>query len=441
MDVIERPQQGAAVALSEYAPGRLVVVNKQTYRVAAVTADVPSETVDRAPPLFARATNYLQCPNCLYTAEVGTVQANSTCPICTVAQISSAIQPEVVWPEGRTAVDELDVDQTITDTTVAQVSGSGERPSFDTRRGLWPGGTLSHGRQVPLIIMNRGEMSATGPSGYQVCDRCGYTAIGGQPFPPRHDRQYNISNRGQRFPAQCAGTPQNVFLGYQFRTDVLLLRTPLDPPLTTNLADPALKASLISLASAVALTAADELDIDSRELQSGHRLLRTGAGAALADIYLYDALTGGAGYARLIGQDFERIYAATETRLRGCTCDTSCTKCLRTYSNRMNHSTLDRQLALDIAAYFRQGIAPPLLDNPRQCEVLRPAMLELDGWSCIPSPLVGLRVERSGRRHDIAVSPSLLDGSNLPYQYAQATVFSKYEIENDLPSCLLRLPS
>ena len=37
----ERTQQSANVALSEYAPGRLVVVNKKTYRIGAVTASTP----------------------------------------------------------------------------------------------------------------------------------------------------------------------------------------------------------------------------------------------------------------------------------------------------------------------------------------------------------------------------------------------------------------
>ena len=38
VEVVERPQQGIEKALSEYAPGRLVVTNKETYRSGGVVA-------------------------------------------------------------------------------------------------------------------------------------------------------------------------------------------------------------------------------------------------------------------------------------------------------------------------------------------------------------------------------------------------------------------
>jgi Domain of unknown function (DUF1998)/Helicase conserved C-terminal domain len=448
VEILERPQQGAAIALSEYAPGRLVVVNKRTYRVAAVTADVPSVTIDRARALFARPTRYMQCPNCLYTAETGVVQEGASCPVCAAAQIAAitAIQPEVVWPQDRGPLDELDDDQVTTDTTIAQLPVPASDRAFETQRRFGSAGLLSHGRQVPLIIMNRGELAPTGPTGFQVCDLCGYTALGGQPFVARHPRHYNISARGQRIPPTCNGTARNVFLGYEFRTDVLLLRTPLSTPFINDLSDPAtwppLRAALTSLASGLALTAADALDVDPRELQSGFRLQRTATGAGFADIYLYDTLTGGAGYARLIGQDFERIFDLTVSRLRECTCDISCTRCLRTYANRMSHASLDRRLAIDLAEYAVRGVVPGLYSQAEQETVLAPiaAMLSLDRWAVAPSLAIGIRAERSTRQYEIAAVPSLVDPAVLPTSYQAAIVFSMHEIEKDLPSCLLKLP-
>jgi ATP-dependent helicase YprA (DUF1998 family) len=447
--VLERPQQGAAIALSEYAPGRLVVVNKRTYRVAAVTADVPSDTISRARPLFARPTLYMQCPNCLYTAEVGVVQQGARCPVCAAAQIAAitAIQPEVVWPQDRGPLDELDDDQITTDTTIAQLPVPASDQAFETQRHFGPTGRLSHGRQVPLIIMNRGELAPTGPTGFQVCDLCGYTALGGQPFVPRHPRHYNISARGQRIPPTCNGTARSVFLGYEFRTDVLLLRTPLSTPFINDLSDPEtwppLRAALTSLASGLALTAADALDVDPRELQSGFRLQRTATGAGFADIYLYDTLTGGAGYSRLIGQDFERIFDLTVSRLRQCTCDVSCTRCLRTYANRMSHTSLDRRLAIDLAEYSVRGLVPQLYSQTEQEASLAPiaSMLSLDRWTVSPSPTVGIRAARGVRQYDVAAVPSLVDLVSLPNTYQNAIVFSMHEIEKDLPSCLLKLPT
>jgi len=451
VEIVERPQQGAQIALSEYAPGRLVVLNKRTYRVGAVTANTSPETVDRARTLFARPATYLQCPNCLFTAEVSSgVTAGAPCGVCAAANIVqvTAIQPQVVWAEGGQALDELDDDQTVTETTVAQLPVPASDRAFERTEQFGRFGTLSHGRSVPLIIMNRGEQTASGPTGFQVCTLCGYAILGGQPFPPRHERHYHIPRRrGQPPPpAQCGGAPQLTYLGYEFQTDVLLLRTTLGAPFVHDLRSPAtsrpLGAALISLANALALAAASELDVDPRELQSGHRLQRTATGAALADVYLYDTLAGGAGYSRLIGEDFARIFEVTRARLNACTCESSCTNCLRTYSNRFVHNTLDRHLAMEVADYCENGRAPELYSGEEQRmrgQALR-EMAELRGWRVEPHREFAFKLSRGGQEIIVGVIPSLYDEGSLPAAWVRVVHFSVHEIEKDLPSCLMKLP-
>ncbi len=449
VQVLERPQQGANIALSEYAPGRLVVVNKQTYRVGAVTADLPETEVNRARPLFAQPSQYLQCANCLYTADPAIGSPGSDCPVCAISQIQlvTVIQPEVVWPEGRRPIDELDDDQTITDTTVAQLPVPASTDAFGADRPFGSAARLLHGRLVPLIIMNRGELGASGPTGFQVCEQCGHTALGGQPFTNPHDRYYFVSRRGQQIPRLCNGVARTVFLGYEFRTDVLLLRTPLVSPFIQDLDSPAtwppLRAALNSLANGLALTAANELDVDPRELQCGYRIQRVASGSALAEVYIYDTLAGGAGYSRLIGDDFESVFAALQERLSHCDCDSSCTKCLRTYSNRMTHDSLDRFLALDLAAYFRTNSPPSLFDASTQRRVLAPiqSAMELDGWDVASIPDGGLAATRADRNARIFAAPSLLDPTAYPASFAGGTVFSAFEVEKDFPSCIGNLPT
>ncbi len=450
VEVVERPQQGAHVALSEYAPGRLVVVNKNTYRIAAVTANTTPETVDRARSLFNRPAEYLQCPNCLFTAETtAAYTAGSSCPVCAAADIQhvTAIQPQMVWAEYGRAVDELDDDQTITETTVAQLPVPASERAFESREPFGSCSVLSHGRRVPLIIMNRGELATGGPTGFQVCELCGHTVLGGDPFLPRHERHYKIPRRrGQAVPSHCTGRARPVFLGYEFRTDVLLLRTTVDAPfihdLTQRLAYVPLRDALTSLANALALTATSELDVDPRELQSGYRLQRTGSGAAIADVYLYDTLAGGAGYSRLIGQEFPRIFEATQARLAECSCESSCTECLRTYSNRFVHSSLDRRLALQLAAYCLRGEVPSLFSPGQQRAYSKPLqdMVELHGWSVGGSRDFGFELTRRGRRVTVGIVPALYDTDSLPDSWDSVLAFSVHEIEKDLPSCLLKLP-
>jgi ATP-dependent helicase YprA (DUF1998 family) len=446
---IERPQQGSNVALSEYAPGRLVVVNKQTYRIAAVTADTAADTVDRAPRLFANPGQYIQCPNCLYTAEVAAGGDGTRCPTCAAANLASVtvIQPEVAWPEGRGPIDELDDDQTITETTIAQLPVPASDRAFEHREAFGNRATLSHGRQVPLIMMNRGAPSPAGPTGFVVCDRCGYATVGAQQFPARHERHYHIAaRRGQQRPStHCTGTGRSVYLGYQFNTDVLLLRTTLSAPFLHDLSDRlafgALRDALNSLSNGLALTAAGELDIDPRELQSGIRLQRIASGESIADLYLYDTLAGGAGYSSLIGQNFAAIFDATCTRLARCTCQSSCSDCLRTYANRMYHHSLDRTLALQLAQFYSRGSAPTLLSDAEQRHHAEPLrdMLAMRGYAIADAPPYALRVASNGGQITVGVVPTLRDPASLPPDWGAVVPLTVREIDRDLPSCLIKL--
>jgi ATP-dependent helicase YprA (DUF1998 family) len=450
VEIIERPQQGANIALSEYAPGRLVVVNKLTYRIGSVTANTPPETINRAQPLFARPAEYLQCPNCLYTTATTNGSAGDNCPVCAVDQIQHifAIQPQVVWPDGRQELDELDDDQVFSDTTVAQLPVPSSDRAFGSELAFGARSTLKHGRQVPLVILNRGELAQTGPTGFQVCQLCGLALTGTQPFPGRHERNYLIPYRGgPRPPAQCNGTPRTVYLGYEFNTDVLLLRTSLSPPFANNLNNRitwrSLTDALTSLAHGIALAAADDLGIDPRELQSGFRLLRAANGSSMGDVFLYDTLAGGAGYSRLVGEDFARIFERTINRLESCTCQSSCSDCLRTYANRMSHASLDRHLALQLGRYIESGSAPALY-SPREQQdrgIALRDMLGQSGWTVENSDPFAFAIRKAARAATIGVIPALLDPTALPAQWAPVTAFSTQEIDKDLPSCLLRVPT
>ena len=60
----ERPQLGKTQALSEYAPGRILVVNKQTYRVGGIFFDGLA-TASPAEGFFDGVRDrYIGCPRC-----------------------------------------------------------------------------------------------------------------------------------------------------------------------------------------------------------------------------------------------------------------------------------------------------------------------------------------------------------------------------------------
>jgi hypothetical protein len=182
--------------------------------------------------------------------------------------------------------------------------------------------------------------------------------------------------------------------------------------------------------------------VDARELQCGVRLQRRAQGDSFADIYIYDTLAGGAGYSRMVGSRFDEIFMATVGRLSKCACDSSCTNCLRTYGNRMLHASLNRHLAKDLAQYIQHGRPPELFGLQTQRDRMAPlkAMLELDSWIVSPGNHVAFEIVKAQTRHSLVLTPSLFDQQCVPLEWKGAIAFSQYDIENDLPSCLLKLP-
>jgi hypothetical protein len=60
---------GKGEALSEYAPGRLIVINKETYRSGGVVANTLPTVHDRAAPLFAEVEEIVHCDTCSFVRD------------------------------------------------------------------------------------------------------------------------------------------------------------------------------------------------------------------------------------------------------------------------------------------------------------------------------------------------------------------------------------
>ena len=435
--IVQRPQQGLNVALSEYAPGRLVVVDKKTYRVGTVAANGSTAVVDRAQRLFDERRYYVHCPECEYTSGFRiTAPVGEQCPLCRTAvlQATSVIEPQVVFPEGRGEVDEFDDEQTFTNATSAQLSVPAESSAFDLRE-LGVHCEIGFARTQQLVMVNKGEEDAGQYVGFLICNRCGKAASDPQRVGP-HERDYYLSTRA---PGRCTGQFEQVYLGYGFASDVLIVRLPMSPPLRfdpvrTTEREP-ISNALQSLAEAFVLGISQELDIDIREINAGFRFVRVGE-QHFADIFVYDTLSGGAGYATQAAELFEAVMTNAEALLSRCTCSASCDKCLRHYGNRFHHAILDRHLALDLLRYARDGYVPVAPSHDDQRATLQPLkdMMLLAGWSEDPSVAAPYTVEHQGRRVQLFSFPSLVDPVHYGFQpAANRFAFSAFELARDLP--------
>jgi Zn finger protein HypA/HybF involved in hydrogenase expression len=439
--IIQRPQQGLNIALSEYAPGRIVVVDKKTYRVGTVAAGGTATVVDRADRLFTGRRVYVHCNACLFTAGfVREFSEGQQCPLCQAGQLSAVtvIQPEVVYPDGGREVDEYDDEQVYTQATGAQLPLP-EGESFNWEPFL-ARGQLAFARNQSLVMVNKGEERGLQGDGFRVCTRCGKTLLSGD-SPGPHRRDYIIERR-RGTPSHaptCNGEFQRVYLGYAFASDILLFRIPIVRPFRF---DPQVKRArqpiadaLQSLCEAVVLSVGRVLDIDIREINAGYRFVKHGE-EHLADIFIYDTLSGGAGYATLAGEVFREVFKQVEALLRRCDCSSSCDKCLRHYGNRIHHGSLDRLLALDIVQFLKEGRAPDLFDRVRQQRVLQPLaqMLSLAGWHISLEGEAPLTASHERRFIGLWSYPSLVDSKAMGFvESPAARVFSPYELSRDLP--------
>lgn len=467
----ERPQQSIAKALSEYAPGRLIVVDKTTYRSGGISANSARVTdQDRAASLFNGKHNlrsYVACSKCTFVQDMDVDPEDLLiCPVCDGhLEKGSFLIPEVFHPECGGSLQMNDNNQELTYATSAQfpIPVSGDDLANWRVVGTNADVTYAHNRR--LVMVNKGDRDTN--LGFSVCEKCGSASVY-DPKKPRmglHSRPYKVETRsGVNVAEQCNGSFRQVFLGYQFKTDLLVLRINIKPPfvrrLDVNISANVLNDALRTLSESLVLAASEFLDLDPSEFQAGYRLVRTGSEEMIrADVYLFDTLSGGAGYAELVGESIHDVLRLVMNRLKSCpaNCDSSCTECLRHYQNQYWHVNLNRHLGLSLLRYMFDGTVPDYKSALEQHDILQALtrLLELDGEQCLTNvseaaTQIPLMIINGSNKLSVGVAPALLedrDGVALhPLMKMKkgdmdVQVFSEYLLTRNLPLAYSRIKS
>lgn len=453
---VQRPQQSIIKALSEYAPGRLIVIDKKTYRSGGVFADLPAGVVNRAGPLFENKKPHTHCKACSFVRDPNrSAKDQMTCPVCGQQLVTEQmIVPQVFGPEGAADLPENDREQEITYATMAQLPQPVD-PEIFSFSGCGPSASFTHAVDRTLVTVNRGKEGA-GEGGFSVCMDCGHASVFDQEAKAgAHDRPYRqLGPKGT--PDKCSGQFARVLLGHHFNTDLLLLRLRIAEPIVIDTVDRVvlhiLEDALHSLAEALRLAASRhrQLDLDPAEFGSGFRIEPALADEArILDIFLYDTLSGGAGYAEIVARHMVEILDSTLELLESCTCETSCTECLNHFHNQHLQHRLDRHLAAMLLRYAVRGEVPACSSANGQLMKLAQlrASLELAGYACrvgsIPS--APLLVEHQGKTVAVGCYPGLID--SLERQQAKAgsagvhTVIglNEYLLRSDLATAQLKV--
>lgn len=201
----------------------------------------------------------------------------------------------------------------------------------------------------------------------------------------------------------------NLNFGYDFVTDMLALEFALDGSRidTQRKDNPWLTRAAQSLAEALRLTASKELDIEFGELVTGYRLRKNSRGH-FVDIYLYDSLSSGAGYAVGVSDEIENLLVKLEALLAGCDCSGACHKCLKHYRNQYIHGMLNRFAALDLLRWGVKGEIAHPISQKKQELAIRPLESILEESGCPVSFTANyMIVNKCGTAKHLVVYPAM----------------------------------
>lgn len=368
--VRERPDRSLDLAITEYAPGRTLVVNKRTYlsggiysfhaKKAAGRYDNPAKKY-----LSGGSTEYVKtlylCKNVACQWFSTEAPENDTCPFCGSKKIDkkTMIKPWGFAPKNGTSIRESEAENE---------RSYAESPSYaatpDDQMEVVP--EFNHIRKArrsnqQLLIVNKGIRS----EGFIICKDCGAAV-------PSDDLNALTANKILKpyiNPAnsrRCNHNPMSAFLGTDVRTDMVIFEFSLDnKKIDTSLSTKNiwLKQAAVTLAEAMVLCAGRLLDVEFNEIKSGYRI-RYDKDETYLDIYLFDSLSSGAGYSSMVADSAKELLKQTMDFLASCSCEKSCHKCLNHFWNQRVQELLDRHAALDVLRWCAfDKLADPLSEE------------------------------------------------------------------------------
>ena len=210
------------------------------------------------------------------------------------------------------------------------------------------------------------------------------------------------------------------------------------------------------------LAAAKHFDVDYSEFSTGYRLINQAANdetPLVAELYMFDTLSGGAGYSQQLSDAFEVVLRKQALEILRCSdaagtgCDRSCHKCLRHYHNQYYHVGLDRRLATDLLRFLLDGTVIENPPPPRQRVLLNGLadMLIFDGITVEFDGLIDgfyVPLVARGRYRDVGiyvthalVAQNHLTGlvDDLDGSTTAICPLNEFFLTRNLPSCFLKV--
>jgi ATP-dependent helicase YprA (DUF1998 family) len=415
------PQRGLDQALSSYAPGREIFIDGYRHYSFALYSPMRGE-LRRT---WKRRELYFECQRCGYATikPIGGEYRESQFLDCPSCKDRAGLGPGIYWiepPGFAHPVDlneDLAVDEPPDFTRPTQAKLNAPFNESDVS-----GQTSSHGdrgytvwtKKEELFLTNRGSEDLKN-RGFIFCLKCGRIEPKGW-----HDTKAYLNNRANHpkpFPDHrdqqfCTPFTQLVSLGTRFISDVSLFRFHLGKGVQLLPGSNLARISLTTVAQALAIVAADMLEIDRANIGAEYRAAQTpkGSGGSEVDVYMYDTTPGGAGFVKAAVADTTSLIEKAVGLLSGCNCESSCYQCLRSYGNRFLHHDLDRELGAALLLHVLNRQQRPLLDPEREDRLLNVLARDLTDSGEIVNQHDGHLVIQSLGDRLVVLSHSLMPG-------------------------------
>lgn len=403
-------ERGLDVAINEYAPGRAIVVDKKTYQIGGLFipgSDRRKGSSSTPARSFMSDANYIKsivaCDECnwfgLWEDHI------KKCPFCGSGKIITDIQMLKPWgfaPKNGKFIHDAQLKESYSPIMPPLYSTLPEADEMVTINNCKHIRMASRTNQR-IIMINRGAEK----KGFLVCKDCGAAVPANQEEEfKKIQRPYN--NKYAK--GKCNHADRvNVNIGYDFVTDMLVLEFELDPKLidVRPRENPWVNRAAQSLAEALRLAVSQRLDIEFDELVTGFRFRRN-ARQCFIDVYMYDNLSSGAGYAVGVAKEISNLLDDIKRILTDCQCGSACYKCLKHYRNQYVHGQLDRYAALDLLEW---GIYSKVHDHfniSEQIKLIEPLVGILENSKCdinITEDHIGISM--NGKTKKLEVYPGM----------------------------------
>lgn len=354
------PQQGLPIALTQYAPSKHVWIAGKCYTSGAIYSVVPDERY----AAWESKKIYMECTECGFakTYDLTQVSKNDTRD-CEACGSQETFGPGRYWIRPPGFAHPIDVIEVTSPDDIPETSYATRAKLSMGTPDEEAGWKIVNERVRVLQARQHLLVSNTGPNkeGYAYCTNCGRIEAS-------TDRSTTLSNpHSKPFPydnnkQMCSGThiARHIVLGTDFITDIALFSIHVSLPLNLRPGHTPTVVALRTVSEALATAACRLLEIEPGEIMAEFRPALTPGGKAglEAEIFLYDTLSGGAGFSsQLANHGFDLIELALNL-MEDCpeNCDASCYRCLRSFKNKFEHAFLDRHVGSELLRYLLSGV-------------------------------------------------------------------------------------